>query len=261
VARLHPFALLALVREVRTGAGDRRPLAVTGALAGELARSLSAGAEAGSVRVGGPPGDAALVVHVLAGRSGEEDERVLRAAHRARVPVVAVQTEPGAAYDVPYVLATDVVPCPRGAGFPVDEIARAGAAKLGEDGTSLAARVPVLRDPLCEHLIASFSRKNAIVGAAVFLPGADFPIMTLNQARLVLRLAAAHGVDASDARLAEVAGVVGWGFGMRAAARQALGLVPFAGWAVRSAVGYAGTKALGEAAHRWFAAHARSEPA
>lgn len=258
---LHPGALLGLVREARTGAGDRGPLAVTGALAEELAKSLSTGAAPGAVRVGSPPEQAAAVVHVLAGKPTDDDERLLRAAHRARVPIVAVQTDPGAVHDVPYVLATDIVPCPAGAGFPVEAIVGVVAAKLGENGTALAARLPALRAPLCEHLIASFSRKNALVGAAVFVPGADLPVMTLNQARLVLRLAAAHGLEPGEARLAEVAGVVGFGFGMRAVARQVLGVVPVAGWAVKAGLGYAATRALGEAAHRLFAAQARPQTA
>jgi uncharacterized protein (DUF697 family) len=258
VASLRPLTLLSLVREVRAGAGDRRPLVVTGALAGELASRLAAGAEPGAVRAGGPAEQAALVVHVLAGRPGEEDERALRAAHRARVPVVAVQTEPGAVHDVPWVLATDVVSCAPGAGFPVETILRVVARKLGENGAALAARMPPLRKPLCEELVASFARRNALVGAAVFVPGADFPIMTLNQARLVLRLAAAHGLQADEARLVEVAGVVGYGLAARTVARRVLGLVPVAGWAVRAAFGYAATRALGEAAICLFAAQARS---
>ncbi|NLG66575.1 MAG: hypothetical protein GX536_02560, partial [Actinobacteria bacterium] len=42
------------------------------------------------------------------------------------------------------------------------------------------------------------------------------------------------------------------GLGFRAVARQLMGLVPGVGWAVKGGVGYAGTKALGEAAFRYF---------
>jgi uncharacterized protein (DUF697 family) len=47
----------------------------------------------------------------------------------------------------------------------------------------------VLRRAICEELIRKFSRQNAIVGVAVFVPGADLPVLTLNQVRLVLRIA------------------------------------------------------------------------
>jgi uncharacterized protein (DUF697 family) len=166
------------------------------------------------------------------------------------VPVVAVTD----AEAVPYVLATDIVRVPPGPGFPVDEIAAAVAAKLGEDGTALAARLPVLRPAVCDHLIASFAKRNAIIAAAVFVPGVDMPVLTLNQIRLVLRIAVAHGEDVDNRRAVELLGVVGVGFGLRAVARELLDVVPVAGWALKGAVAYAGTKAVGEAAVRYFAA-------
>ncbi len=105
-------------------------------------------AEPGAVRSAGRVEDAAVLVRVLGGTPTEEDERELRAAKRAKVPVVAVQTGTEV-FDVPYVLATDVVMCQPGAGFPVEEIAAAVAARLGECGTSLAARLPVLAGARC----------------------------------------------------------------------------------------------------------------
>ena len=85
------------------------------------------------------------------------------------------------------------------------------------------------------------------------MPGADFPVLTLNQIRLVLRLAAAHGVELDQSRVPEVLATIGAGFGFRAVARQVLGVVPVAGWVVKGGIAYAGTRALGEAAHRYFA--------
>jgi uncharacterized protein (DUF697 family) len=111
----------------------------------------------------------------------------------------------------------------------------------------------VLREPVCCELIESFSRKNGIAAVAIFVPGADFPVLTLNQIRLVLRLGAAHGVEIDQQRLPEVLATVAAGFGLRAVARQLLGAIPVAGWLVKGGVAYAGTRALGEAAHRYFA--------
>lgn len=253
MARLHPFAVLGLVREARAALEGVKPVRVSGALAEQLAKELGAGARPGAVRVGGPADDAAVLVHVLAGAPSEADERALREAHRARTPVVAVQTSGEGDLDVPYVLATDVVPCPPGRGFPVERVAEAVAARLGDDAAPLAGRIPVLRRAVVEQLVRSYSRRNGLVGAAVFVPGADLPVLTLNQIRLVLRVAAAHGVELDQSRLREVLAVLGAGLGFRALARQALGVVPVAGWAVKGAVAYAGTRALGEAAARYFA--------
>ena len=244
--KLGPLGIFAVVRELRRGVGDTRPLAIAGAreLVPLLARELRAGGDASAVVEGSTEGAAALVW------VGPPDEDALRAASRAGIPVVAVTD----ADSVPYVLASAIVHVPPGKGFPVDEIAQALARGLGEDGTSLAARLPRLRDAVCDHLIASFAKKNAIVAAAVFVPGIDLPVLTLNQIRLVLRIALAHGEQIDNRRAVELLGVVGAGFGMRAVARELLDLVPVAGWAMKGAVAYAGTKAVGEAAVRYFAA-------
>jgi uncharacterized protein (DUF697 family) len=253
VASLHPGAVYGILKELRETASHTGPVCVTGPLAAQLAKELGRGGASGVVREGFVP-DAAALVHVLAAAPSAEDELLLKQARRKRVPLVAVLAGLELDSRVPYVLATDVVRVPPGHGFPVDEVARVLAARLGEEGTSVAARLPLLRGPVCEHLIASFSRKNALLAAAIFIPGADMPVLTLNQLRLVLRIAAAHGVEVGQERLPEVLAVVGGGFAFRAVAHQALNLVPVAGWAVQGAIAYGATKAIGEAAVRYFTA-------
>jgi uncharacterized protein (DUF697 family) len=109
----------------------------------------------------------------------------------------------------------------------------------------------VLRGAVADQLIRTFSRKSGIVGAAVFVPGADLPVIALHQLRLVLRLCQAHGLDPDPReRSPELVATLGAALGLRALARQALDLVPFAGWAVKGAVAYAGTRALGEATRK-----------
>lgn len=224
------------------------------ALVPALARELRRGGEEAAVREGGRPEDSAVLVHVLEGEPGEQDLALMRRAAKADVPVVAVVE--GAQRSLPYVLATDIVHVRPGAGFPLDEIAAAVARRLGESGTALAARLPSLRRAVCRQLIRSFSRSNGLVGAAVWVPGVDFPALTLNQVRLVLRLAAAHGQEIDAGRVPELVGVLGGGFGFRTVARELLALVPVAGWAVKGGVAYLGTRALGEAALRYFEAGA-----
>ncbi|HEX7082779.1 MAG TPA: hypothetical protein VF186_01550 [Gaiellaceae bacterium] len=244
-AKLGPLSVLAVLRELRRGQGDPRPLAVAGSreLAPLLARELRRGGDPSAVVEGGT--DAAALVWL-----GPPDEEALRAADCAEIPIVAV----GETRSLPYVLATDVVLVPPGQGFPVERIAAALARRLGEDGTALAARLPVLREAVCAQLIRTAARRNAAVAAAVFVPGVDMPVLTLNQVRLVLRIALAHGVELDGRRGAELLAVVGAGAGFRAVAREALDVVPVAGWALKGAVAYGGTKAIGEAALRYFAA-------
>jgi uncharacterized protein (DUF697 family) len=247
-SKLGPLAVVAAVRELRRGAGDTRPLAIAGAreLVPLLARELRAGGEESAVVEDRIEGSAALIW------IGPADEERLRVASRTGVPIIAVSDED----TVPYVLASSLVRVPPGQGFPIAAIARALARALGEDGTSLAARLPVLREAVCDELITSFSKKNALVAAAVFVPGVDLPVLTLNQIRLVLRIALAHGEEIDTQRAIELLGVVGAGFGWRAVARELLDVVPVAGWAVKAAIAYTGTRAIGEAAVRYFAARA-----
>ena len=251
MAKLSPFTIWGLLKELRTAVEDTRPLLVSGPLAAQLAKELVRGGDPQAVRVDGRVEDASALVRVLGGAPTEPDESELKAAKRAGLPVIAVQTGTEV-FDVPYVLATDVVMVPPGSGFPVDQIAAAVAARLGEAGTGLAARLPVLCEAVCETLIDRFARQNAIIGAAVWVPGADFAVLTLNQLRLVLRLGAAHGVEIDQQRLPEVLATIGAGLGFRAVARQLVGTVPVAGWLVKGGIAYVATRALGEAAQRYF---------
>ena len=253
---LNPAAVLGVLREIRAGAENEKPLVVAGArgLVSALRRELVEGGVASAVREHEPIEGAAALVYVLAGPVQEADEKVLREAARARLPIVCVVTGPGPEEDpiIPYVHANDVIRVPSGSGFPLEQIGRALARRLGEKATPLAARLPVIRRPVCDDLIARFSRQNALIGAAAFIPGADMPALTLNQIRLVLRIADAHGFEIDRDRIPELLAVLGSGFGFRTLAREALGAIPVAGWALKGGIAYGGTRALGEAAIRYF---------
>ena len=232
-----------LVKELQAAGRDRRPLVVGGAseLAFALERELLRGADPSAVRVGSPEGGA-VYVHI------GDDEAPLRAARKARVPVVAVAfdgAEPSCVH------ATDVVRVGAGEPLPVERIAEAVAARLGEAGAPLAARLPALRRAVSGRIVASAARKNGLVAAAVFLPGADLPVLTANQVRMLLLLDQAYGLELDPReRLPEVLATVGAGLGLRTLARELLDLVPVAGWTLKGGVAYAGTRALGETAVR-----------
>jgi uncharacterized protein (DUF697 family) len=250
-------AVFGVVKEMR--ATTDRPLLVAGLLADQLTRELAAGGEPAAVRTGGSPEDVAALVYVIGDEVTEEDERVLKLAHRARVPTIVVAAGREAPLRIPFVLATDVVRVEPGHGFSVEEIAQALAAKLGEQATSLARRLPVLRPAVCAHLTESFSRKNGLIGAAVFVPGVDMPVLTLNQIRMVLRICAAYGLEVDAQRAPELVATIGAGLGFRALARELLDFVPVFGWIVKGAVAYTGTRALGEAAVRYCEARAATQ--
>ncbi len=129
---------------------------------------------------------------------------------------------------------------------------RRGAGSPAPTGPALARRLPAVRDAVVRRLVQRAARQNAAVGAVVWVPGADMPVMTLNQVRMVLQIGAAYGEDVGPQRAPEVLAVVGAGLGLRTAAREALGVVPVAGWAFKGALGYAGTLALGRAAVKYY---------
>jgi uncharacterized protein (DUF697 family) len=255
---LAPAVVFKIVRELRKASDSRKPIVVGGAreLADALRRELVRDGDASAVRSGSVDGAAALV-YVLAHELTEADEGELRHADERGVPIVVLGPEPTT--PIPYVLATDVIPLRAGEGFPVAELATLLGGKLDEEATQVAARLPALRRGIVEALISRVARQNGILGAAIFVPGADFPVLTLNQLRLVLRLAQAHGHELDAQRAPEILGVIGGGLGFRALARQALSVVPVAGWAVKGAVAYTGTRALGEAALRYFEARDQAD--
>ena len=248
-------AIRKLLKEIEASGDGDHVLAVGGAheLAPVLRQQFLRGRPApGAVRFGGPEG-AAVYVHVLAGEVTEDDEASLREARRARVPVVAVARGPARqAGAIPYVLATDVVRMAAGGNFPLEAIAETIAARLGEHGAPLAGRVPLLRAAVCRQLVSSFSRRNGVLAAAVWLPGADLPIPAVNELRLVARLAQVYGLDPRH-RVPELAATVAAALALRALAPELLDSAPRAGWALNGALAYAGTRALGEAASKRFA--------
>src|SRR5262249_26885292 len=158
-AQLGAMLALSAFRELR-GPHPVGTIVVDGApaLVPILAGELRAGGNASAVSEGGSLAGATVLVWV-----GEPDRAKLRAAARARVPIVAV-TE---VESVPYVLATDVVHVPPGAGFPLAEVAAAIARRAGGAAPALASELPALRDAIVAELIRATSRRNALLAAAI----------------------------------------------------------------------------------------------
>lgn len=124
--------------------------------------------------------------------------------------------------------------------------------RVGEKSLTLAAKVPVFRSLVVRQIINEVAGQNGIIAVASFIPAADMPVLTGNQIRMVLKIAAAFGVTVNFRRVRELLVVVGGGFTFRALARELVGFVPVAGWAVKGAVAYTGTRAVGELAAKYF---------
>ncbi len=199
-----------------------------------------------------------VVVVIADGTPAAEMLPVVNAVHRARREAVGLVEAQGAEADA---WAYD-------AGLQPDEFARGIAGSdnptlenrivhvLGDRAALLAARLPALRRTYCDHVILANATQNAAIGAVVFIPGADMPAMTVNQVRMILKIATAYGEELGLDRALEIVTVVGTGFVFRALARQALDFVPGFGWALKGAVGFSGTVAMGQAAIAYFEAGA-----
>lgn len=122
----------------------------------------------------------------------------------------------------------------------------------GDKKLAFARAFSFVRRPLATEAVTATSVQNAGIGAFLFIPGADMPIITLNQVKMVLQIAAAYGQPMTADRLKEIAFVVAGAFACRSLARQGAGLVPALGWAVKGAVGFAGTEAMGRAVIEYF---------
>lgn len=185
----------------------------------------------------------------------------LSAAAQAGAPVVAVLTSaPGIEISFPGVGAERVVGMAPGGIVPADVLAEAVVAAAGDAAVALAAKLPILRDEATRNIIRRTARQNAVVGALFFIPGTDMPVMTLNEARMILRIAAIHGEPVGADRALEILGVVGTGFGLRAVARQLLNFLPGPGWAIKGGVAWTGTRAIGETARKYFNGPVRVTP-
>ncbi len=117
---------------------------------------------------------------------------------------------------------------------------------------ALAANFAFVRRAVAEEAIKNTAFQNAVVGGVMILPGADMPVMTANQGKMVLQIAAAYGEPLGPERIKELAAVVGGAFVFRAVARQALAFVPGLGWAIKAGMGYSATLGMGYAALEYF---------
>ncbi|MDR2587589.1 MAG: hypothetical protein LBC23_04950 [Coriobacteriales bacterium] len=124
--------------------------------------------------------------------------------------------------------------------------------RLPDEAFALARALSFVRGPFIASAIQKTALQNAAIAAVFFLPGADMPLLTLNQIKLFLLIAGVYDAGLDRERLAQLALLLASGLGFRALARRLVGLVPVLGWAVRGGVGYTATVAIGKAAQEFF---------
>ena len=135
-------------------------------------------------------------------------------------------------------LACDLVVAGASARFGVPEVKRGLVAGAG-GALLLARRIP------------------RALALEMILTGDPFDARRAAEIGLVNRLTTE---GAALAGALELAATIGAGLGFRALARELLDFLPVLGWAVKGAVAYAGTRALGEAAVRYCEARTATQP-
>ena len=115
-----------------------------------------------------------------------------------------------------------------------------------------ALAFPFVRQQVALEAVNATAVQNAGIGVVVFIPGADLPLMTLNQAKMILQIAAAYNKPMNTERVKELAAVIGGAFAFRTIAREMVAFIPGFGWLVKGVIGYAGTMAMGYAAIEYF---------
>ena len=118
--------------------------------------------------------------------------------------------------------------------------------------TALGNNFAFGRAAVAREIVKATAWQNAAIGVVMFIPGADMPIMTLNQGKMLLQIAATYGQELDAARIKELAAVVAGGFLFRVFARELMGVIPGFGWAIKGGIAYSGTIAMGTAAITYF---------
>lgn len=114
-----------------------------------------------------------------------------------------------------------------------------------EKQTAFAANFSFMRIAAAMRIVSQASVGNLMTGALFFVPGADFPVMTLAQLGMMLQLSAVFGKQLRPERAYEAAAVIGCAFALRGAARLVSHQVGRLGFVPRALIAGAGTYAIG----------------
>ena len=204
----------------------------------------------GGVGAGVAGAGAAGKAGVAAGAAGEAGAGAAggagAAALASSVPIPN-ETEYVAAIDV-----DDIVDVDLSEERPLDALATWASSRLPKKQLAMGAAFPFMRHVLARELTQSNAIANGAIGVVAFVPGSDMPLITANQVKLVLQMAAVYGKEIDRARVKEAVAVVLGAFGWRALARRLTRFVPVLGVPVKTAVAYTGTLAVGHAACVYF---------
>ena len=149
----------------------------------------------------------------------------------------------------------------------LDDLRKKIVARLPERAPAFGRAFPSFRAAAAKAVVDETAKANAQFALVSNIPavvpivgslaaaGADFIVLTKNQAMMIFKLAAIYGRDLGDqfGILQEMAPVVGVGFVWRTVAREAASFIPLAAGTIpKVAIAYAGTLSTGRAAAYYY---------
>lgn len=116
---------------------------------------------------------------------------------------------------------------------------------LPEKKLTLCNAFPFVRGVAARSEVSSCAVQNSAIGLVHLIPGADLPLMTVNQVKMLLRIASMYGHELDFLQAVQVVGVGALAFLSRSGARNALRVLPAFGQLIRASVALGSTCAIG----------------
>ncbi len=116
---------------------------------------------------------------------------------------------------------------------------------------ALGRSLPEYRHLVAEKMIRKAATLSVLAGFEP-IPGIDIPVLLVNQARLILRIAALYGEEISARTARELIATIAGGVVVRYLGEQAGKFLPGPGWAISAGFAAAGTYAIGQVALEYF---------
>ena len=123
--------------------------------------------------------------------------------------------------------------------------------------TAFAANFAFMRIAAAMRVVRSATMANLATGALFFVPGADFPVMTMTQLGMMLKLAGVFGKPMRAERAYEAAMVLAGALALRAGARAVARRIGRPGVVFKALVAGAGTVRHGVLPQRLLRARCR----
>lgn len=113
--------------------------------------------------------------------------------------------------------------------------------------TAFSKSFPFAREAKIRSIIRSAAYQNAVTAAVFFMPGADLPVMTTNQVKMLIQLERQYGYGLDKQTIFEAAAIVVFAFMSRTVVRKVCKSVPMLSWFVKILAGYLITLGMGQA--------------